>query len=199
MSDLATVADLEARLPRALSTEEQGRVPALLRDASAGIRNYTGQYLNQDTTTERVRVSKNDVVHLSQRPVVAVAAVTDPFGTAVPYTWLGDDVLELTSWALLDDGWAYEPRRFALRAVDVRYTHGYATVPDDIVGICCSITLRALGTLPTLGGITSETIASYSYSVGAAASSGGFGLLRDERETLDRYRRVVGRIEMGRR
>ena len=45
--------------------------------------------------------------------------------------------------------------------------------------------------------MTAETIAGYSYTMGAVGAAGGFGLLADEREILDRYRRKGGFVQIG--
>lgn len=197
MDALATAADLEARLGRPLNVDEAARAAAVLRDVSASVRNYTGQQFNQATTTARLRV-RDGLLRLPQRPVLAVLAMADTQGREVQFEWLGGDVVELTGTAVLADGWSFEPRRAPLAAVDVTYRHGYSPVPDDVVGVACGVALRALGTQPTLGGITQESVAGYSYSLGPAGASGGFGLLNDERAVLEGYRRPAGRTEVAR-
>lgn len=197
MTDLATVADLEAHLGRTMSGQEATRAGAILADTSASVRGYTGQDFTQASTTDVVRVRRGRAL-LPQRPVDAVDAVTDLDGHPVPSQWLGNDVIDLLGNGILADGWAIEPWSTPLGAVVVTYTHGYDEVPADIVGVTCSVTLRALGTDPLLGGRMQESIGGYFYSTGPTGAAGGFGLLNDERAVLDRYRRIVGTVSVGR-
>jgi hypothetical protein len=178
LDPLATIADLEARLGRALTGTDADRAAALLVDASATVRNRTGQTFVAETTTARLRV-RGTQLRLPQRPVTAVNTITNVDGDEVGFTWHGGDSLTLDSVPTV--GW-----------VDVDYDHGYEDVPDDIIGVVCNIAGRAFGTPADEGGYQSETIGTYSYTVGATAAAGAAGLLNDERAILDRYTRVGG-------
>lgn len=174
MAALATVAQLEARLGRDIPAgTETTRATALLDDVSAAIRAYTGQAFAQDVTTVRLR-ARGYAVRLAQRAVNDVTAVVDVEGNAVEFTWHAGSLIKLSSLPL--DGW-----------VDVTYDHGDDTVPDAIVAIACQIAGRALGTKADSAGITQETIGSYSYSIGAAAAAGAFGILESEKAILDLF------------
>lgn len=190
MTALATSYDCELRLGRALSSTEARRVDVLLADASATIRAYTGQTISQDTTTDRVKVRRTKI-RLPQRPVTAVDAIADRNGTALTYTWLGGDEIQLGLLSSLYD-WAWEAWSTELGAVDVTYTHGHDPIPDDVVGVCASVALRALGQTPTESGFTARSIEGYSEQFGSTGAAGPFGLLPDERFILDRYRRRAG-------
>lgn len=189
MAALATTDDLADRLGRSFSPAEEARAALLLDDASAAVRSYTGQHFTQETTTDRLRV-RNGRVRLSQLPVTDVDSVSDIDGNDVTFTWNGGERLDVN--AGVPDDWAWEPRVSGLAYVDVAYTHGYDAIPDDIVAVVCQIAGRAFGRPADDAGMTSETIAGYSYSVGAAAAAGGVGMLADERAVLDRYRRIGG-------
>lgn len=194
MTDLATADDVQVRLGRELTTAETARITPLLADASASVRNYTGQDFTAATTTARLRV-KNGIIVLPQRPVTAVTAVVTTTGSPLLYLWDGFEAV-ITS-VNLPDTWAWEPFTISpngLTAADVTYTHGYNPIPDDVIGVVCSITMRALGRDPLDAGVTSETIQGYSYTLGSAGAAGGFGMLQPERDVLDNYRRNVGRV-----
>jgi hypothetical protein len=184
MDPLATEADIAARLSRALTGTEAARVDALLTDASAAVRSHVPQEFTRATTTDRLLVRRG-VVRLPQRPVIAIDAVIGATGNPVLYRWDGDDLLHSTGD--VPDTFAWVPYCDGPRYVDVTYTHGYAPIPDDIVAVVCSIVTRALGRIPTDAGLTSESIAGYSYSIGSAAAAGGLGMLPDERAVLDFY------------
>lgn len=192
LAPLATIYDVESRLGRNLSDTESARVGALLRDASVSVRNYMRQDITEATTTERLRV-RNGRVLLPQRPVTAVTAAANVAGGPAAYQWDGFDRIYTAS--NVPDPFGWEPFRNGITAVNVTYTHGYAVIPDDIVGVVCSIVIRALGREPVDAGLVSETIQGYSYQLGSAAAAGGFGMLQAERDILDTYQRVGGRID----
>lgn len=193
MADLATVADLEARLGRSMDATELVRAEALLAGASARVRSYTGQQFEQSTTTDRVRV-RSGRLRLPQRPVTAVTALADMNGNDITFTWhAGNDILLGSSGYPvrhpIDDAW-YRHHDW----VDVTYTHGYAEIPDDVVEVVCQMVLRTFGVAADSMGVTQQSAGPFSYSVGAAASAGAVGMLADEKAALAPYRRAGGTI-----
>lgn len=196
MTPLATSADVIDRLGRGLSASEALRIDAILTDVSSAVRNYTGQTISEATTTDRVR-SRRGVATLPQRPVTAVTSVVNAT-TSDPVLYLWDGFDKITTTGNVPDDWASVPfSNIATLYVDVANTHGYNPIPDDIIGIVCSIAIRALGRRPEDAGMTSESIAGYSYSIGAAGAAGAFGMLADERAVLDGYKRSGGVIYTG--
>lgn len=186
MDPLATEADIVARLGRALTAAEAARIDALLADASGSVRRYIPQDLTEATTTDRLKI-RNGRVKLPQRPVTAVTAVVSPNGDPVIFQWDGADSIAVG--CNVPDTFAWEPFRNGMPFVDVTSTHGYAVMPDDIIGVVCSIVMRALGRDPVDAGITSESIQGYSYSLGAAGAAGALGMLQAEKDILDAYKR----------
>lgn len=193
LNHLATQDDIEARLGRALTDQEMVRVGPLLADASVSVRGYTGQEITQGTSTTRLKI-RNGFVVLPQRPVTDVTAVADGNANPATYTWDGNDRVTVATQVF--DPWSMEPYRLSLQYVDVTYVHGYTSIPDDIRGVVCGIVLRAIGQAPEDAGTISESIDQYSYRLGSAAAAGGYGLLQDERNVLDRYRRVGGSMRL---
>lgn len=190
---LMTAEDVEARLGRPLTPAEAARIDALLADASSAIRSYTRQTISA-VADDAVRLQvRRTHVRLPQRPVTALDAVSDPNGNPCLYRWNGFDIIHVAGNVI--DTFAWVPWVTGMPYVDVVYDHGYDPIPDDIVGVGCSMVSRALGRDPIDAGITSETIAGYSYSIGSAAAAGGFGMLPTEREVLDAYRRVGGWVD----
>lgn len=190
MADLFTSEDVVERLGRSLTDTEVRRIDSLITDASASIRNYTRQHISEvinDVVQLKVR---NGRIRLPQRPVTAV-----DIGGGLPglFQWLGDDRLFIGS--NIPDTFGWEPWRYGIRAITITYTHGYNPVPDDIIGVGCSIVLRAIGTTPEDGGLQSESIAGYSYNRGVAAAAGAFGMLQSERDVLDSYKTVGGMVQ----
>jgi hypothetical protein len=191
MASLATIDDLEARLG---STVDEDRAQAVLDDVSATVRAYTGQNFTLEETTARLR-ARDGRVRLPQRPVTDVSAVTNVEGSTLVFSWDAGDSVNLAGF---EDARAFEVVPFTTRTpwVDVTYTHGYETVPADVVAVVCQMAGRAYGRTPDTTGVTQESIAGYSYSVGAAAAAGPMGMLSDERRVLDLYRRPLGVIRV---
>lgn len=184
LDPLATTADLAARLGRALTAEETTRATPLLRDASAVARREAGRPFTAaagDTARVRVRGLK---LRLPKVPVTAVDTIADVDGNPLDFTYDAGDVVTLSAIPLR--GW-----------VDVTYDHGYAEIPDDVVGAVCSAVLRTLGVSPMETGYQSETVEGYAYTVGAAAASGAVGFLDAELAVFRAYKRVGGMARLG--
>lgn len=191
---LATSDDVVERLGRALTTVEAAKIDALLLDVSSAIRAYTHQTFTVHETTALLPI-RNRAVRLPQGPVTAVASVEDGLGNDLSYQWLtGDERITLFSSGWLNE-WELNivPGSSVAKAA-VTYTHGYYPIPDDIVGMACHIALRSIGTPSIESGMTSETIAGYSYTIGSTAGAGPFGIFDDEKVILDRYQRLAGPI-----
>lgn len=97
MDALADVTALEARIGRPLTADEVARAGALLEDASALVRSYTGQTFtrtNDETITARAQQGE---IRLPQRPVIDVTEVvaigaawgTGPSGCRLAVGWPG--------------------------------------------------------------------------------------------------------------
>lgn len=100
------------------------------------------------------------------------------------------------------DIWAWEPWANGVTHVTVTYAHGYDEalyddpIPDSVIGVVCQVAARALDVAGDDATVQSESVGSYSYSMGAAAASGAFGLLLGERQILDRFRRPGQPVSM---
>lgn len=165
---LITSQDIETRLGRPLSDAEMVRVDALIADASAEVRAYTGQLVTAGTSTVTLPVVGGRVT-LPQRPVNAVVAVDgDPVTEP--------DIVGPTLRGL----WACE--------VTVTYEHGYDQVPDDIVSVVAAMVLRGLATSPAGPLYSRESIGEYSYGLPESALARRVIVDRTDRDTLDRYR-----------
>lgn len=175
MDPLATLEQLTARMTAAPDATRAG---ALLVDASAKVRDFTGQTISADASTSRFIPRRGRIV-LPQWPVVSVDGAVDDLGDAVDVTW------PTTGWGL-EVVQAYGP-------TTITYTHGWATVPDIVVAVVCQMVGRALGMPSSSTGVQSESLGEYSYSVGAAAAAGPLGMLADERAALLRFRRPAHR------
>lgn len=200
MAALATVSDVQARLTRTITSGETARVRALIDDASAAIITESGQDVLRAETTARLgvrNINRELVVTLPQRPVNSITSVEDINGNAVTYVW--DGATKLTLYGRTDVVHTDTLDR-SLRYVDVTYDHGYDDTNDvrgvlgTVAGVVASVVARAFGTPAEETGKTAESLGTYSYSIGAGAAQGGFGLMTAEWKVI---KRALGRRRAG--
>jgi hypothetical protein len=202
MADFCTVADLAAFLQ---ITIDASSVPALaaITEASAAIRNYCRQVLDvvaDDAYTFDMELSRQTKLFLPELPVTAIDSVVEDGETLVV-----DDDYKLGSYGILHRIGAYWTA--GIQIITVTYTHGYATIPDDIAGVCKRAAARAyqsglraaeLGGVP---GVQATSLGDYSVQFGGDQAGGNAGydggtlgasaapiLLPSEKRILDRYR-----------
>lgn len=201
MDPLASYSDLEDRIGRPLTSTEGARAQALLADASAHVRAYTGQdFSRTDNETITVRAQQGEI-RLPQRPVLDVTAVIAIGAGGAPdlpitgWQWDGLDIVRTTAGNLvinmpeawLDDDFDSYPGTYR-----VTYSHGTASVPPAVVAVVAGMALRTL-TAPTLaGGVTGETIGPYSYRTDGAGIGTGVVMGDADRYALKAYRRTSG-------
>lgn len=192
---LATPTDIVARLGRALTDVEHQRVDALLIDASAAVRLYTGQQFTEGTSTVTIYPERGRVV-LPQRPVTDVTAAVDTDGNALSYTWHVGETVYLTS---ASESWRLDLDSTSVFPAVVTYDHGYpaGSIPEPIVAIVCNVVLRSLGRTPLDSGVTQQSIAGYSETIGAVGAAGAVGLLNEEKAALDKYGPRAARVLAG--
>jgi hypothetical protein len=205
LAPLATVADLEDRVGT-LTDAQRARADALLRDASAKIRSYTKQTFDRVLNDVIVLRPVGAHLRLPQRPVTAVDQVVALGGTVSDLTlplgswqWDGIDLVEL--WPLSTETFLGLPESwgegFGPDTYRVTYDHGYAVTPEDVVSVACSMVGRSLLSPSMVEGLRSETIGSYSYSLGGDGSVGAtVRMSDDDRNELKDYRRTQSTIAL---
>lgn len=201
-SPLCDLEDVEDRLGRDLSPDEQRKATAVLTDASAVVRSYCRRDFTRATTTGRYR-PVGDRVTLPLRPVLAVSGVwaVTSYGTTVyrtplvvwqwaggPEVYLGDTSLVINGpWIDWSDSHVW---------VDVEYTHGYDAVPADIVTVVANMVVKTLS-VPGGGLIDMETVGSYNVRYSTITAAGPLGLTDGDRQILNKYRTTVNHsVEM---
>lgn len=193
LPSLAELDDVEDRLGRDLTEEEQRRAQAMLDDASAVIRAYTRRDFTRNTTTVRLRPRGNKVV-LPQRPVISVESVSTVLSlgptemvTATP-SWsfpAGSEIYFLDNGVIVngptldnadDNLW-----------VEVTYTYGYDEIPFDVMAVAANMVVRNL-TVPNGGTVDLETIGPYTVRYSGYTAAGPLSLGPADRDVLNRYR-----------
>lgn len=211
MAALATLADLAARLGRALTATEQTRGAVFLDDASALVRAYTRQDFDQTTADEIILRPVGTILTLPQRPVLAVASVVavgcdgQPDLTLSGWCWDGIDTIDLcpavpvidadTPADVVDTWWRLGGPDTYL----VTYDHGSATASPLVVGVVCRMVLRTLLAPSLVEGMVSEKIGQYTYQLQQSGGSTGPTVQMTEADESDldrgRFRRRAGTIQ----
>lgn len=145
-----------------------------LRRASARIRGYLGQDISSGTSTVTAR---GPVFRLPQRPVNSVTSVVDQDGAALEYTIEGSIITT-----------AY------LGMVTVAYSHGYATLPDELIELVCQVAARLSSNSANTAlasGVQQQQQTAGVFQSGVTygwdAWKAQAGLTQGERDTLNRY------------
>ncbi|HOU22666.1 MAG TPA: hypothetical protein PLN42_00275 [Anaerolineae bacterium] len=203
MADFCTVADVAAFLQVEISDAAKvASCERAITEASESIRNYCRQQIDLvagDQVALDVATSRCTKLFLPELPVVSVAAVVEDGETLVEGA---DEDYQLGSYGILyrrNGYWAQ-----GVQVVEVTYTHGYATIPQDVVDVATRAASRAYqaalkaadaGGVP---GVASKSLGDYSVSF-QAEQGGGVGegvmgasaarmLLLSEKDILNRYR-----------
>lgn len=189
MASLAGVADA-ARLGYTLAA---GSEEFFLARATARIRRAAGQQISSMTSTVRCRVEDGTAV-LPGPPITAVASVTrlaEDGGAAVTgWRWDGRErVHGITAWPLVSSGFYSYSQACRQADVDITYTHGLVTIPDELLDLVCSVAVRlgSSGSSDATGmeaGIRSESIDDYSVTYASDVLETASGLLPGEEASL---------------
>lgn len=190
MSDpLASVDELMVLLGRTFDETEEAQAGMILRQASSAVRAWTRQTLSV-VTGDIITLpgSWSSELELPERPVTAVTAV------AVDGTTLDASAYALKlgrlqrtrhDISLLNfDPWYRCGWGGPERAVTVTYTHGYATIPDDVHDVVLEVAALLMG---NPGHVRQESLGSYAvtYATETLAAS----LTAEQKAQLRRYRR----------
>ena len=125
MDPLATATDLEVK---GVDTSNQELVVMMLDAASSVIREAAGSTISEETSTVSVMAPVGRWLTLPG-PVTAVASVAVDGAAATDWKFVGGMLWRRCGW----QPWC-EPVE-----VTVTFTHGYATVPADIVNLCVDL------------------------------------------------------------
>ena len=198
MASFCEIMDLESFLQIDVPVERLTSAKRAIEGASAAIQNYCHQTLelveDDAITLDCIGGTK---IFLPELPVVEVTGVVEDGETLTVM-----DDYKLGQHGILHrigDTWAA-----GTQIITVTYTHGYATLPDDIISVCVRAASRAYQTglraeeMDGVPGVASKSLGDFSVSYGSEQSVGAgeavLGasaapmLLRSEKEILNRYR-----------
>jgi hypothetical protein len=207
LPSLATADDVVARLGRPLNQIENQRIGALLADGSAHIRRYCFRDFAHVANDVRRLRSDRGVIKLPGRPINAVNSVTAIGGAPgipdISVFWYSfDKIDEITVPEPIHSGvinlpelW-YDLDWFTSTFI-VDYDHGDSNVPDDVVAVLTTAVISMLVAPTMVGGLASETMGTYSYSMHRTAGSGMLAELTVAGlPSLAAYRPKIGTISI---
>ena len=180
--------DIEDSLGRPATSQEILRMTAVIGRLSAEFRRVSGQWVTSGHSVVSCLV-KDGQVRLDQRPVTLVTSVTDNRGNSLVFT-VRDQVVTLE-----------HPH---VSEVVVDYTHGFATVPDDIrLALADDAAQAFLTPEAVMTGVTqtsdtegqfqsSRTYAAWAVGAGARLSPGSISVAQSYKATRT-PRSIVGR------
>lgn len=210
---LATIDDLNLRLPAPIQPGDKMRAQTLLDDASALVTGFTRQTFTQVTDDQIVLRPVGTLLRLPQRPVNDVSLVVALSGTdTVPdfslppgaWTWDGRDTVDV--WPLTANTWLSLPESWwelsdTVDTYRVTYDHGYAVVPPEIVAVVAGMVTRVLLSPSPTEGMVSEKIGQYTYQLQQGMGSPGSSSVRltsaDKQTLIDAgYRRTTTTVQV---
>ena len=164
LAPLATVDDLEAR-GLTVDPGEVGIVNVYLGVASAAVREAAGTTITRTTSTLTLEGVPGQRLTLPGPPIVSVDAVAVDGRTVTDWRLRSERLWRAAGWS------GIEPSE-----VEVTYTHGLLSVPDDIIDLVCRAVAAALVAYRSEDGgtglaadkeITSERLGDWSVTYGA--------------------------------
>lgn len=177
MAAFATPAELASWLQ--VPSVDTATATLALNVASAAIRGQAGWSITQEVVTAAVVDGPGGVtIWLATPRLTAVALVKEEGVTltvVTDYDWKADGRLVRVGGV-----WSCKPR-----AIELTYTHGYSTVPDDIKGLCLQVAGRLYHNPDTL---RSYTVGGVSETFAGAVGELGLPLNLTEMELLSPYR-----------
>ena len=179
-------------------------VERAITEATSAIQNYCHQEIEQ-TEDDEITLDCSGIsskLFLPQLPVTEVSVVVEDDETL---TAGSDEDYQLGQWGVLhrvSAKWAA-----GIQIITVTYTHGHATIPDDIVAVCTRAAARVYqaglraSEVDGVPGVSAESLGdhsvTYSAEGGGGISEGVMGvsaarmLLLSEKDMLNRYRYVM--------
>lgn len=200
-----TVADLERFLMVDIPEAKQASATRAINAATAAIQNYCHQVLER-VEDESITLDSSGAtkIFLPELPVASVAEVIEDGETLTV-----DEDYKLGQHGILHrlSNDVAIPWAAGVQILEITYTHGYETMPTDVVDICTRAASRAYQAglkaedADGVPGIISKSLGDYAVSFGSEQGGGAGGesvlgasaspvLLRSEKEILDRYRYV---------
>jgi hypothetical protein len=202
LTPLCSSTDISTRLGRALSPAETTRVPALIGDATSQIVRHCRKDFQWHPNDVLQIPGDGSTIKLPYRPVVSVSSVVAISGRAdipnIPVTWWVFDgvdeisIAESTASGVINlpEAW-YDFGAFP-GTYQVTYSHGYQTVPDEVVMVAANAVIGVLLAPTMAAGVIGETVGAYSYRMERSGGGLAVALNAGDLAILDDYRDKTG-------
>ena len=205
--DLATTADVEALLGRALTDPEKLRIGGLLASASTKLRAYCKRTFTEvtgDVVTLRpvgtILRLPNKAATVTQVEQIGTGGTANRTLAVSEWNFDGIDQIDIVPW------WPCPPANVPAtgsyaNTYRVTYDHRSGAVPQFIVDMCVDMAQDALLAPSTTTRVMSERIGSYSYGLGQSGSGSAGAAVRltpEQKKDLQEagYRRRAGSIQL---
>lgn len=182
----ATATDLADFLGVDFDATTTTQANRMLQAASDEIRSVIGQNITRTSSTAVLPGVEDYWLVLPQTPVVSVESVKMDGKDVTDFVLISGRLYRWWGWQ--DLFIIYEPRN-----ITVTYTHGYATVPGDLVTLACSLASVAMaqtasGQMGQAPGLTGEGIDDYKQTFDGI----GHGAMEIPKATAARLRAKYG-------
>ena len=145
---------------------------AMFARASARVRGYTRQQITAGTSTT---LARGPIIQLPQRPVNSITSITDDL----------TNVIGSTDYILRAGGVLEIPYHGG--NLNITYTHGFATIPDDLIELVCGLASRLATINPSVAaGVQQESGGNESVTFGFDSYKAISDLNAGEKAVLDR-------------
>ena len=169
MDAFATYTDLELRLNRTFTVDEQSWITALLEDASTYLRDdVIGLQVYPQATSTFTAWPDGGRVDIPQQPLISIDLVEDADGNTL---------VEDTDYTRRDSTLSFNSDD----PVTITFTYGYTTAPDSLIRWTCVLVSQALIPLEqnlglTVGGLSSVAIDDFKAAFADAGENTGITL-----------------------
>lgn len=173
---LITVEELEAFMGREFTEQEEIFAEAQIEAISAAIESVTGVTFELVEDQEiRTQADGYGFIELNAKPISEVTV----------YDIDSDEELECASWDGLQGIYGLDPNQ----VVDIVYSHGYTTVPNDIKTVVKGSAARIMY---NPSGLRQETVGAISVTYpGVQGEAGTINFSRLERKILAKYSAIA--------
>lgn len=204
MTDFCTVSQIEELLQITVPVGKLASAQRAIREATVAIRNYCGQVI-EEVASETIILDVEGYttrIYLPELPVQSVATVYEQEIGEAAELLVAD-----TDYKLGQHGILYRLGGHywlaGIQTVTITYTHGYATIPEDVQAVATRAAARAYQAglraeeMAGVPGVTSKTLGAFSVAFGTEGSQEGVlgvsaapFLLKSEKIMLENYRSV---------
>lgn len=206
LTPLFDVTEVTGRLGRDLTSVEAMRVPYLIGDATTQIVRYCRKDFQYHANDVLEIKGDGSTIKLPYRPVVSVSDVIAISGRDdipdIPVSWWVFDGIDEVSIAEssasgvinLPEAW-YDYGAFP-GTFQVTYSHGYVTVPDDVIMVGANAVIAVLMSPTMAAGVIGETVGPYSYRMERSGGGIQVAISEDEMAFLQDYRDKTSSVKL---